>query len=60
MCSENLTANALPQVLDESPALVKQIGKTTYRVRVHFNATSRENMSDKIKRMLKNEVHMSC
>jgi len=35
---------------------VKRIGKTTYRVRVHFNPNSRETMTDKIIRMLKNEV----
>lgn len=40
----------------ERPALVKTIGKTTYRVTIHFSATSRETMSDKIKRMLRNEV----
>lgn len=40
----------------EPPALVKKIGKTTYRVRVHFSTTSTETMSDKIKRMLKNEI----
>ena len=38
------------------PDLVKTIGKTTYRVRVHFSETSRETMEDKIKRMLRNEV----
>nr|WP_207709304.1 transposon-encoded TnpW family protein [Acutalibacter sp. 1XD8-36] len=40
----------------DAPALVKKIGKTTYVVRVHFSETSKETMSDKIKRMLKNEV----
>lgn len=40
----------------DAPALVKKIGKTTCVVRVHFSETSRETMSDKIKRMLKNEV----
>ena len=39
-----------------APALVKKIGKTTYKVRVHFGNTSTETMSDKIKRMLKNEI----
>ena len=39
-----------------APDLVKKIGKTTYRVRVHFSETSKETMSDKIKRMLRNEV----
>ena len=40
----------------EQPALVKQIGKTTYKVKVHFSETSRETMSDKIVRMLKSEI----
>ena len=58
MYRENLTPNTLPQLDDESPAMVRQIGKTTYRVQVHFSATNRESMSDKIKRMLRNEVRM--
>ncbi|MDR0286184.1 MAG: transposon-encoded TnpW family protein, partial [Clostridiales bacterium] len=37
----------------EHPDLVKQIGKTTYRVKVHFSKTRHETMSDKIKRMLR-------
>ena len=36
--------------------LVKKIGKTTYKVCVHFSNTSTETMSDKIKHMLKNEI----
>ena len=34
----------------------KQIGKTTYIVRVHFSETAKETMEDKIKRMLREEV----
>ena len=34
---------------EDAPALVKKIGKTTYKVRVHFSDTSTETMSDKIK-----------
>jgi hypothetical protein len=41
---------------DGQPDLVKKIGKTTYKVKAHFSETSKETMSDKIKRMLKNEV----
>ena len=41
---------------EDAPALVKKIGKTTYKVRVHFSQTSTETMSDKIRRMLKNEI----
>ena len=38
------------------PLPVKKIGKTTYGVIIHFSATNNETMSDKIKRMLRNEV----
>ena len=41
---------------ENPPAMVKKIGKTTYKVHVHFSNTSTETMSDKIKRMLKNEI----
>ena len=52
------TADTTPARAPEqdAPALVKKIGKTTYKVRVHFSDTSTETMSDKIKRMLKNEI----
>ena len=33
------------------PTVRKQIGKTTYIVRVHFSETAKETMEDKIKRM---------
>ena len=48
------TADTTPaRAPEDAPALVKKIGKTTYKVRVHFSNTSTETMSDKIKRMLK-------
>ena len=43
---------------DEQPDLVKSIGKTTYQVKVHFIPNSKETMSDKIIRMLRNEVNL--
>ena len=46
-------------VLQGNPvAMRKTIGKTTYLVRVHFNEDAKENMKDKIHRMLTNDV--SC
>ena len=64
------TADTTPaRAPEDAPALVKKIGKTTYKVRVHFSDTSTETkvrvhfsdtstetMSDKIKRMLKKEI----
>ena len=38
------------------PTVRKQIGKTTYNVRVHFSETAKETMADKIKRLLREEV----
>ena len=53
----NITAaDTTPITREDTPALVKKIGKTTYKVRVHFSTTSTETMSDKIKRMLRNEI----
>ena len=44
---------------EDAPALVKKIGKTTYKVRVHFSNTSTETMSDKIKRLILNDSEKS-
>ena len=42
------TADTTPaRAPEDAPALVKKIGKTTYKVRVHFSNTSTETMSDK-------------
>lgn len=43
----------------EQPDFVKRIGKTTYKVNVHFSTTSKETLNDKIIRMLRNEVSKS-
>ena len=53
MNSEKINATAIKA---GQPDLVKQIGKTTYKVTAHFSTTSQETMSDKINRMLRNEI----
>ena len=50
------TNSATAKTKEDTPDLVKKIDKTTYKVKVHFSETSKETMSDKIKRMLRNEV----
>ena len=42
------------------PTVRKQIGKTTYIVRVHFSETAKETRDDQIKRMLREEVRYLC
>lgn len=34
----------------------KQIGSTTYEVHVQFNENSKENLNDKILRLIKNQI----
>lgn len=57
MSTEKITAfTDTAKQPNDRPALVKKIGRTTYVVHIHFSTTSTETMSDKIKRMLKNEI----
>lgn len=41
------------------PALVQEIGNTTYEVSFHFSTTSRETMSDKINHPIRRELDAS-
>ena len=47
----------LPASGPEAPVVRKQIGKTTYLVRIHFNPNSKETLQDKLQRMLEDEVN---
>ncbi|WP_326975417.1 transposon-encoded TnpW family protein [Caproicibacter sp. BJN0012] len=47
---------SIPEQEKECPTFLKKIGKTTYQVTIHFSTTNLETMSDKIKRMLRNEM----
>ena len=52
--------NTIAQTIEQNaPVLVKKIGKTTYRVKIHFSETSKETMSDKIKRLILNDSEKS-
>ena len=50
------TAAENAAIQKEPPALVKKIGKMTYIVRVHFSTTSKETFTDKVNRLLRQEV----
>ena len=40
----------------EPYVLHRQIGSTTYRVRLHFNPNQRETLDEKVRRLLKNDL----
>ena len=48
------TASQAPQ--EKPQQFRKRIGKNYYEVVVHFSDTSKENISDKITRLIRNEV----
>ena len=49
------TASPMTAQGTQQPVMVKRIGKTTYRVKLHFSETSKETMTDKIKRLILND-----
>lgn len=44
------------EVKEKIPAVIKKIGEMTYKVRVHFNEDSKENLQEKMERIIREEV----
>ena len=57
--TSNRSTPATASPLAAPPVMIKKIGKTTYRVKIHFSETSKETMSDKIKRLILNDSEKS-
>lgn len=54
---ENRTISAAAPVTRGKPALMrKRIGSTTYEVAIHFSRKSKEDLNDKIVRLIKNDT----
>ena len=47
--------------LDERviPQMTQKLGQTTYDVFVHFSKTSKETLTDKIMRLIRNDINSS-
>ena len=60
-CVKLKSPSSRPLTVKEAapPVMIKKIGKTTYRVKIHFSETSKETMSDKIKRLILNDSEKS-
>lgn len=54
-CTRQTVDTATARSPEDIPALVKTIGKTTYKVRVHLSETASETMEDKILRLIRND-----
>ena len=50
-------ATASPLTVKEAPqpVMIKKIGNNTYRLTIHIRDTSKDTMSDKIKRLIMND-----
>lgn len=44
------------EVKDKIPTIIKKIGEMTYKVRVHFNEESTEDLQGKMERIIREEV----
>jgi hypothetical protein len=42
--------------LDKPVIMLRRIGNTTFQIAVHFSQTSKETVSDKIARMIQNDI----
>ena len=49
------TTDTKSHTSEQPPTFTQKIGNTTYKVGVHFSKTSKESMTDKILRLIKNE-----
>ena len=52
----NTLAEKAKSPTQERKHFTKRIGSTFYEVTVHFSKTSQENINDKVKRLIRNEV----
>lgn len=57
---EHLTSDTRENIIEQQQPpsrLVIDIDRTTYTVSLHFSTTSKETMSDKIKRLIKLDIN---
>lgn len=52
-----ISANSSEESKSDTPKLVKKIGSTTYEISMFFSKTSKETISDKIMRLIKNDTN---
>jgi ribonuclease P protein component len=53
---ENTQATNQERTPREAGNFTRRIGSTTYRVGVHFSKTSKENVNDKIARLIRSDT----
>lgn len=41
---------------EKTPTVFKKVGKVMYRVKVHFNEDSKENLQQKVERLIRDEI----
>ena len=56
MAAEIAPTPETAQQPNEPVMILKKIGSTTYQIAVHFSATSKETIGDKISRLIRNEA----
>ena len=44
-----------PSAIEQKPSIIKVIGNTTIEIYTHFSDSNKENFTDKVVRLIKNE-----
>jgi hypothetical protein len=50
------TAGTSHPATEQRPSMTRKIGHTTYDVYVHFSQTSKETLTDKVLRLIRNDM----
>ena len=51
------TIKTTRQLGDQQPGIIQKYGNTTFEVYVHFSKTSKETLTDKIMRLIRNDIN---
>ena len=59
MQANNSTIATSVEEPHDKPTMTKKLGHTTYEVHLHFSRTSNETFSDKIIRLIQNDINVN-
>ena len=51
------TINNARPMSDRQPGIIQKYGNTTFEVYVHFSKTSKETLTDKVMRLIRNDLN---
>jgi hypothetical protein len=59
MQATNIINTAAPAVEQSKPQMTQRLSNTTYEVYLHYSTTSKETLTDKVMRLIRNDISNS-